>query len=137
VRMPMVASEPYIFGPIIGKAHINPGATLGFSPYFVLENMRAGLGVGIHYTLTSHWKDIWCDRRKDKTIPVDLSQVIKTSKWGSDYFTINVFYDFGKQNTQPVIDPIVFFRWDIPSMLFVSHNVPKTTKVSLGVELAY
>ena len=44
-RMPMVASEPYIFGPIIGEAHINPGATLGFSPYFVLENLRGGLGL--------------------------------------------------------------------------------------------
>jgi len=137
VRMPMAASEPYIFGPIIGKARINPGATLGFSPYFVLEHMRAGLGVGIHYTLTSHWKDTWCDKREDQTIPVDLSQVIKTSKWGSDYFTIDVFYDFGKQNTKHMIDPIVFFRWDVPSMLFVSHNVPKTTKVSLGVEIAY
>lgn len=136
-RMPMVASEPYIFGPVIGKAHINPGATLGFSSYFVLENMRDGLGLGVHYTLTSHWKDMWEDRREDQTIPVNLSQVIRTSKWGSDYFTINVFYDFGKQNTKHIIDPIAFFRWDIPSMLFVSHNVPKTTKVSLGIELAY
>ena len=136
-RMPMVASEPYIFGPIVGKAHINPGATLAFSPYFILENMRGGLGVGVHYTLASHWKDSWCDRRDDQTIPVDLSQVIKTSKWGSDYFTIDIFYDFGKQKTKHTIDPILFFRWDVPSMLFVSHNVPKTNKVSLGIELAY
>lgn len=136
-RMPMVASEPYIFGPIIGKAHINPGATLAFSPYFVLENMRGGLGVGVHYTLTSHWKDSWCDRRDNLQFPVDLSQVIKTSKWGSDYFTIDIFYDFGKQDTRHVIDPILFFRWDVPAMLFVSHNVPKTNKVSLGIELAY
>ena len=136
-RMPMVASEPYIFGPIIGKAHINPGPTLAFSPYFVLENMRGGLGVGIHYTLTSHWRDTWCDRSKDPQFPVDLSQVIKTSKWGSDYFTIDIFYDFGKQKTKHPIDPILFFRWDVPAMLFVSHNVAKTNKVSLGVELAY
>lgn len=136
-RMPMVASEPYIFGPIVGEARINPGATLGFSPYFILENLRGGLGLGIHYTLVSHAQDCWQDRRKDQTIPVDLSQVIKTSKWGADYFTINVFYDFGKQNTKHVIDPIIFFRWDVPSMLFVSHNVPKTNKIALGVELAY
>lgn len=136
-RMPMVASEPYIFGPIVGKAHINPGPTLAFSPYFILENLRGGLGVGIHYTLTSHWKDTWCDRREDKSIPVDLTQVINTSKWGSDYFTLNAFYDFGKQKMKHPIDPILFFRWDVPSMLFVSHNVPKTNKVSLGIELAY
>lgn len=137
VRMPMTASEPYIFGPIIGKAHISPGPTLAFSPYFVLENLRAGFGIGVHYTLTSHWRDSWCDRRDDQTIPVDLSQVIKTSKWGSDYFTINLFYDFGKQKRKHIIDPIVCFRWDVPAMLFVSHNVPKTNKVSLGIELAY
>jgi hypothetical protein len=137
VRMPMVASEPYIFGPIIGKAHINPGPTLAFSPYFILENMRGGLGVGVHYTLTSHWKDSWCDRRVDPQFPVDLSQVIRTSKWGSDYFTVNIFYDFGKQKTKHPIDPILFFRWDVPAMLFVSHNVAKTNKISLGVELAY
>lgn len=136
-RMPMVSSEPYIFGPIIGKARINPGPTLAFSPYFILENMRGGLGVGIHYTLTSHWKDHWEDRRVNQQFPVDLSQVINTSKWGSDYFTINIFYDFGKQKTKHPIDPILFFRWDVPAMLFVSHNVAKTNKVSLGVELAY
>jgi hypothetical protein len=136
-RMPMVASEPYIFGPIIGKAHINPGPTLGFSPYFILENLRGGLGVGVHYTLTSHWKDKWCDRRESPRFPVDLSQVINTSKWGSDYFTIDLFYDFGKQKTKHIIDPVLFFRWDVPAMLFVSHNVPKTNKASLGIELAY
>jgi hypothetical protein len=136
-RMPMVASEPYIFGPIIGKARINPGPTLAFSPYFILENLRAGLGIGLHYTLTSHWKDKWCDRRVDPKFPVDLTQVINTSKWGSDYFTIDIFYDFGKQKTKRPIDPILFFRWDVPAMLFVSHNVAKTNKVSLGVELAY
>ncbi len=137
VRMPMVASEPYIFGPIIGNAHINPGPTLAFSPYFILENLRAGLGAGVHYTLTSHWKDSWCDARKNPQFPVDLSQVMRTSKWGSDYFTVDVFYDFGRQATKHVIDPIVFFRWDVPAMLFVSHNVATTHKISLGVEIAY
>jgi hypothetical protein len=136
-RMPMVASEPYIFGPIIGPAHINPGPTLAFSPYFILENLRGGLGAGVHYTLVSHWKDSWCDRRENPQFPTDLSQVERTSKWGADYFTINVFYDFGKQKTRHPIDPIISFRWDVPSMLFVSHNNAKTNKVSLGVEIAY
>lgn len=136
-RMPMVASEPYIFGPIIGRAHINPGPTVAFSPYFTLENLRGGLGVGLHYTLTSHGKDTWCDRRENPQFPVNLSQVIKTSKWGSDYFTVDIFYDFGKQKTKHPIDPILFFRWDVPAMLFVSHNVAKTNKVSLGIEIAY
>ena len=136
-RMPMVASEPHIFGPIVGEALINPGPTLAFAPSFILEHMRDGLGLGIHYTLISHWKDHWEDRREDKKFPVDLSNVIRTSKWGADYFTIDIFYDFGKQRMRHPIEPIVSFRWDVPAMLFVSHNVPKTTKVALGVEIAY
>lgn len=136
-RMPMQASEPYIFGPVIGKARINPGLTTAFSPYFILEHVREGLGLGVHYTLTSHMRDHWHDYRCDRTVPVDLSQVVKTSKWGSDYFTIDIFYDFGRIQAKHQVEPIVFFRWDIPAMLFVSHNVPKTHKVSLGVELAY
>jgi hypothetical protein len=99
--------------------------------------LRGGLGVGLHYTLTSHWKDDWCDQRENPEFPVDLSKVIQTSKWGSDYFTIDVFYDFGKQETKHTVEPILFFRWDVPAMLFVSHNVAQTNKVSLGVEIAY
>lgn len=136
-RMPMVVSEPYIFGPIVGCARINPGITVAFSPYFVFENLRGGLGAGLHYTLISHGKDQWCDKRVDPEFSVDLSHVIKSSKWGADYFTIDIFYDFGKQKTRRPIDPIISFRWDVPAMLFVSHNVPKTSKVALGVEIAY
>lgn len=136
-RMPVEASEPYIFGAVIGNARINPGVTVAFSPYFLLENLRDGLGLGVHYTLTSHSKDSWCDKRADKTIPVNLEGAIKTSSWGTDYFTINVFYDFGKVQKKHTFEPVLYFRWDIPSMLFVSHSVPKTTKVSIGMKLAY
>jgi hypothetical protein len=136
-RMPLVASQPYIFGPIVGPAHVNPGWTIAFSPYAMIENLRGGLGIGLNYTLTSHSKDKWCDGRVDPQFPVDLSRIIETSKWGSDYFTVDIFYDFGKQKTKHVVDPIIFFRWDVPAMLFVSHNVAKTNKISLGVEMAY
>ena len=42
-----------------------------------------------------------------------------------------------KTETQHVIDPVLFFRWDIPSMMFIAKNVAKTYKVSLGIEIAY
>ncbi len=136
-RMPVMESEPYIYSPVIGKARITPAATVAFAPYFLLEHLRGGLGLGVHYTLTSHGKDRWSDRRTDKSVPVDLEGAMKTSKWGTDYFTINIFYDFEKIELRRSIEPVLSFRWDIPAMLFVSHLAPKTHKISLGVMIAY
>jgi hypothetical protein len=136
-RMPTAASEPYIYGPVIGQARIKPAATIAFSPYALIENVRGGLGFGLHYTLASHGKDRWCDARTDQTVPVNLEGAMKTSKWGQDYFTVDIFYDFGKTKTKHTIEPVITFRWDVPSMLFVSHMAPKTHKVSLGIMLAY
>lgn len=132
-----VLKEPGIFGAVIGPACVNPGATVVFSPYFVLENLRKGLGVSVQYTLTSHQEDEWSDRRQNKEPRLNLTQVRDFSKWGSDYFTLNVFYDFGKIKVVRSFDPIVSFRWDVPSMLFVSSRVAKAHKVLLGIEFAF
>ena len=136
-RIPLQESEPYIFSPLIGKVRISPAATVAFAPYFILEHLREGLGLGVNYTLTSHGKDKWTDKRKNKTIPVDLSKAMETSKWGTDYFTINIFYDFQKMELRHPIEPVLSFKVDIPAMLFVSHLSAKTYKISLGVMLAY
>jgi hypothetical protein len=136
-RIPTVASEPYIYSPIIGQVRIKPAATIAFSPYFLLEHLRDGFGVGVHYTLTSHGKDKWYNACTTRNVSVDLEGAIRTSKWGSDYFTIDIFYDFEKTNTKHIIEPVITFRWDIPSMLFMSHQIPQTHKISLGVMIAY
>ncbi|MDP3889329.1 MAG: hypothetical protein Q8Q25_02170, partial [bacterium] len=93
-RMP-VLGEPRIFGATVGQAHVDPGLTFIFSPFFVLENVRQGLGLGVQYHLTKHWEDTWTDARSDTSIPVDLKQVDTLSQWASDYFTLHAFYDFG------------------------------------------
>ncbi len=136
-RLPIMASEPYIYSPVIGQARIKPAATIAFAPYAILANLRDGLGFGLHYTLTSHGKDRWADCCTENNVTVDLEGAMITSKWGSDYFTIDIFYDFGKTKTKHVIEPVLMFRWDVPSMLFVSHLIPETHKISLGVMLAY
>jgi hypothetical protein len=127
-------SEPYIFSPLSGDVKITPGFNFVFMPYAQLENLRAGLGVRLLYTLTRHWNDKWCDERPNKTIPVDLSQVNNLSGWKSDYISLSVFYDFGKVKVQRSLDPILIFTWDIPSLFFSSENTPTTNKVSLGLE---
>ncbi len=135
-RMP-AASEPHIFGVICGQAKVNPGVTIVFSPFILLENLRQGFGIGVYYTLTSHQKDSWTDMRKNKTVPVKLENVERLSKWASDYFTLNIFYDFGKVKILREFDPIVSFRWDVPTNFFVASRVSKTHKVSLGIEFAF
>lgn len=127
--------EPNIFSPLIGQVKITPGFNLVFMPYAQLENIRAGLGIRLLYTLTNHWHDTWHDERNDKTtVPVDLSLVNSLSGWKSDYISLSVFYDFGKMKTQRSLDPILIFTWDIPSLFFSSEKTPTTNKVSLGLE---
>jgi len=135
-RMP-AAGEPQIFGTVVGPARVNPGSTFIFSPYFALENLRKGLGISVYYTLTSHREDKWTDKRPDQTVPVELNQVNDLSSWGSDYVTLNVFYDFGKEKVQRSVDPIISFRWDIPASLFVTKRVVRTHVVALGIEFAF
>ncbi|HSW74186.1 MAG TPA: hypothetical protein VLG71_03435 [Candidatus Limnocylindria bacterium] len=129
-----VGKEPYIYGPIVGKANVNPGGTFVFLPYFQFENLRDGFGVRVQYTMTIHGHDKWTDARVNKTIPVNLARVRETSSWASDYFTLNVFYDFGKVKVVREFEPILTFNWDIPAAMIVGNNATKTNKVSLGFE---
>ncbi len=135
-RMP-VSTEPQIFGAICGPAKVDPGVTIIFSPYAILEHLRQGFGLGIYYTLTSHQQDKWCDERADQIVPTNLNLAEQTSKWGSDYVTVNVFYDFSNDWLGQPCAPIFSIRWDIPADFFITHRVNRTHKVSLGFEFAW
>lgn len=135
-RMP-VEKEPSIFGAVVGPACVDPGFTVIFAPYFLLENLRKGLTLGLNFTLTWHQKDSWTDCRADQTVPVMLEPVERRSEWSSEYFTINVLYDFGKVKVRRDFNPMVTFRWDIPSTLFVASRVNRTQRVTLGIDFLY
>ncbi len=135
-RMP-IGNVPHVFGAIVGPARVNPGVTLVASPYFSVENLREGLGARVMYTLTHHEDDEWEDARSDKTVPVNLAQVSELSSWASDYFTLNVFYDFGKVKVDRGFAPILTASWDIPAAVFLARRVSKTHKVSLGIEFNF
>ncbi len=151
-RLP-IQNEPGIFGVITGDARVNPGFTFVFSPIIALENLRQGLGASLSYTMTRHLKDTWCDARslvcsddcskvniaenKKKYIPVNLEQIERLSSWGSDYFTLQVFYNFGTLERDMRAEPIISFKWDIPVSLFATDNIFKTHKISLGVECLF
>ncbi len=135
-RMP-VLTEPHIFGVVEGPARVNPGVTFVLSPFFILENVRQGLGFGVQYTLTTHFHDEWDDMRADQKVPVNLKQIEKTSDWSTSYVTLNVFYDFGKAKANRGFSPVVNFYWDVPAMLFTPKRSLKTHKVTLGVEFPF
>lgn len=135
-RMP-VLQEPEYLAAVIGNAQINPGFTYIFSPYVMLENLRKGLGVLLQYTLRVHQQDTWCDVRCDKTVPVTLEPVETRSGWSSDYFSLQLFYDFGKERIVRDFDPVLFFRWDFPYKAFSTQRVAKTHQVSCGVACVF
>lgn len=132
-----VNGEPDIFGAVVGPVRIDPGVTGVFSPYVVLENLRRGLGLSVQYTLTAHQEDDWFDQRADKTIPVRLGKVVSLSEWASDYFTLNVFYDFGKVKIVRELQPLISLRWDVPTTFFITKNVSRMYRVSLGIEFDF
>lgn len=135
-RMP-VGNEPSNFGVVIGDARVNPGVTLMFAPYFSVENLREGFGARIQYTLSVHGEDTWGDRRCDKTIPVRLKRVVEASGWSGGHVTLTPFYDFGKMKVNRGIEPIVYLAWDVPVNVFTTRRIPKTNKVSIGIEFNF
>ena len=132
-----VEKEPQIFGATVGPIEVDPGYTVIFSPYVLFENLRKGLALGLNFTLTWHSKDSFCDRRCDQTVPLKLDVVHDQSEWTSEYFTINALYDFGKMKVTRDFNPIVTFRWDVPSSLFIANRVDKAQRISIGIDFTY
>ncbi len=136
MRVP-VEKEPSIFGAVVTDITVNPGPTVILSPYVLFENLRQGLALGVNFTLTWHDKDEYCDPCPDRTVPLNLQSVREYSHWASEYFTINILYDFGKVKIQRDFNPIITFRWDVPSTLFIADGINKTNRVTLGIDFLY
>ncbi len=133
----VIQTTPQPYGVVCGPVEIDPGVTCVVCPWFLLENLRDGLALGLNYTLTWHQKDSWCDARADKSVPVNLAPTEAQSKWASDYFTINALYDFNSSIKERDLHPVVFFRWDVPASVFVTDRINKTHRVTLGLEFVY
>jgi len=134
-RLP-VRNEPQPYGAVLGQACINPGLTFAFSPYLSFENLRDGFGLRGQYSLIVHDHDEWKAVSPSCTT-VDLEAVNKLSAWGSDYFSVSAFYDFGKMRVKRSWYPIVTLSWDIPASVFVADKSAKTQKVTLGIEWSF
>lgn len=135
-RMP-VAGEPLHFGAVCGLAEVDPGLTFSFSPYVAVEELREGLGFCARYTYVNHRSDCWTDKRNDKSVAVALAPVVASSDWVSEYFTFNLFYDFGKTEDDPSYVPRLSVAFEIPGDIIGARKVSKTHRVSLGFEVMF
>ncbi len=134
-RAPLL-DEPEIFGAICAPLRVDPGLTYVGSPYISLENIRDGLGIRAFYTLAKHQHDSFGFTGNCECKP-NICKLEECSSWSADYFSLNVFYDFGKVRIDRCISPILTFNWDIPAAVLVADKVARTHKISLGVELAF
>jgi len=134
-RAPLL-NEPEIFGAKCGSMRVNPGITYVGSPYISLENIREGLGIRAFYTLAKHQHDSF-SFSEDCVCKPNIKALKEFSSWSADYFSLNVFYDFGKVRTDWKVSPILTFNWDMPWAVLVADKVARTHKISLGVELAF
>ena len=129
--------EPIQFAPMIAEVDVNPGLTFVFMGWADFENLHKGLGARILLTIRRHWKDSWDVLCSPNCDCINICNLEELTSWGSDYITLNVFYDFGKTKVCRSFEPIVFFAWDVPSNMLVTENSVKTNKIMLGVELSF
>lgn len=132
-----VGGEPYIYGATSGLVEVTPGHTIIFSPYFLCENLRKGLALGLQYHMVHHSKDSWVDAREKQCVAVNLCEAERYSSWSSEYFTIHALYDCGKESVCRFFDPIVSFRWDVPYGLTIQDRSASTYRVTLGIEFVF
>lgn len=130
-RIPIL-KESSLFSPIVGDVKVNPGCNFTMSPYIVLEDIRAGLGLQVKYTLTWHDNDEFEDARADKTIPANFSLLRQNETWVQENLTVQLFYDLA-HNKDWSFRPIFSCMWDIPTSLVAARGVSNTHRVSIGV----
>lgn len=133
-----LAHEQPLFGVDVAKVYVEPGPTFIFAPYFAVEDIRDGLGIQLNYTLIWHIDDLWRDERIVKNPPATLEAINRLTRWGSEYLTANIFYDFAKVRGELSDAPKVWFMWDIPIKLAgIAKRVAKTNRISGGIIFSF
>ncbi len=141
-RVP-IAGEPLVFGAYQGPVRVDPGVTFVFSPLVSFECLRGGFGARIAYTLTKHWRDRWCPLYNAPLVAEDgvAASVDRPYQchqgWGSDYFSVHLFYDYEKVRSNMSVYPVINFCWDIPYPVLITYDIPRTHRISLGAEVSF
>ena len=129
-RVPL-GKEQILFAPIQGSVGIDPGSTYGISVYAVHEDLRAGFGAQVKYTINYHERDRFTAILDNKDLKPRFASMRRWSSWTSEYLTFRLFYDVAYDKSWQN-RPIVSFEWDVPLNQVAGRGVAKTHRVSLG-----
>lgn len=129
-RIPL-DKEQSLFAPIIGSVGVDQGTTFGITSYFVLENIRAGLGVQIQYTINHHENDTFYAKVPGLSLSPKFRDMGYYSAWTDEYFSIKLFYDVAYDKFWK-IRPNVYFAWDCPMNHLFGRGFGRTNKIALG-----
>ncbi|MBI2775211.1 hypothetical protein HYX58_04365 [Candidatus Dependentiae bacterium] len=135
-RIP-IANEQPLFGAVLGDLRVDPGLTFAISPYARVEDIRDGLGGQLQYTAVVHYDDLYVDKRENPIPSATLQALNDRSDFGSEYFTVNLFYDFSRVRKPHWCAPIVQLQWDMPVSVLAAKRVSKTQRFSLGLLLSF
>jgi hypothetical protein len=154
-----IFKESFLYSPLVGSVRVQPGATLIFNSFLVLENVYDGLHLQGRYTYKRHKADKWKDMRTDKTIPSYLSRKITDgapggqsvtdemitniisakeylSKFRSHYITIQLTYDPLEAQQELLLKPKFFASIEAP-VFDASRGIVQANQISVGAELHF
>lgn len=134
-RIP-VGDEQVLFAPIVGPVCINQGTTYGLAPYFVFEDVRAGFGVFLQYTVNIHEHDDFNVKLLNVKYSANMSNAYCFSRWTQEYLTVKLFYDIAHDKDWKN-RPMAYFSWDIPMNHAGGRAFGRTNQVSIGCNVNF
>lgn len=129
-RIPL-GKEQSLFAPLIGSVSVDQGTNFGITSYFIFEDIRAGLGAQIQYTINYHEHDTFSTKARVNNITPNFRNLAYYSSWVQEYFTFKLFYDVAHDKDWKA-KPFAYFVWDIPMNHLFGRGFAKTNKVAIG-----
>lgn len=129
-RIP-VGKEQYLFAPLVGNVNVNSGITVSFAPYVAFQDLRAGFGAQVKYTLTMHENDVFSANISNLGLNARFGNASYYSGWTQEYLTVRLFYDIAHDKTWNK-KPMAYLTWDIPMNHIAGRGFAKTNRISLG-----
>lgn len=131
-------NEPSMYGAIVGKFDVHQGVTVMFAPYFIQEGLRDGFGIRLAYMGVKHFSDSFSPRCLDqKTATVNFDALKDESKWGKDYVTVSLLYDFAYGKIERCFEPVIELTVDAPVDFWATERAAKTFGIAFVLEMNY
>ena len=136
IRIP-VHFESQNFAPVQGDVKVCTGTLFNFSASLMFDNIRAGLGAGMQYSITKYNGNWYEDMRQDKSIVLDgFGSLITQSSWVQEYIAARVYYDISYERNWDY-HPTIALTWEVPKDLLGARGVNRTHKVALQVDVEF